>query len=85
MILLGFVSSTCAVGTPACAGHADRADRESHEISIAIANPLPVPLARQTGIAIAMDRGIEPVSGTWIDRMNADDAGRMRVLTDKIS
>ena len=55
---------------------------ESRDVSIAIAIPLPVPLARlpvrctqtgQTGIAIAMDRGIEPVSGTWIDRMNADD------------
>ena len=73
MVLLGLVFSTCAVGTPACspacapvrrtkqAGHADRrsadrADRESRDVSIAI------------------DCGVEPVSGTWIDRMNADDA-----------
>ena len=61
------------------AGHADRADRENRDVSIAIAIPLPVPLARQTGIAIAMNCGIEPVAGTWMDGMNADDAGRMRV------
>ena len=56
---------------PACAGHADRrsadradrADRESRDVSIAIAIP----------IAIAIDCGVEPVAGTWIDRMNADD------------
>ena len=52
---------------PACASHADRADRESHEISIAIAIP------------IAMNRGGESVPGTWMDGMNADDARKMRV------
>ena len=65
LVLLDFVFSTCAVGTPAYAClclpvrgtqtggarrqalPADRADRESRYVSIAIANP----------IAIAMNRG----------------------------
>ena len=42
---------------------ADRADRESRDISIAIAIP----------IAIAMEGGVEAAPGTWMDRMNADD------------
>ena len=34
---------------------------------------------RDVSIAIAMDRGIEPVAGTWMDGMNADDARKMKL------
>ena len=36
---------------------------ENRDVSIAIAIP----------IAIAMNCGVEPVAGTWMDGMNADD------------
>ena len=54
------MSSNCAVGTPACRdergagrGHAERADRESLEFSIAIANPI--------AIAIAIGCWVDPI------------------------